>query len=473
MNLNTYTKGVTFRLWFIILISSIFPLLALSFLLFDSNTYYKLAIGGKMLFGSALILSFLGWIYSIKIFHSLGILAKQIIELAEQNSMEAFEPNAMKDELVALEKAINILNNKFWYDVNEFHKHTEYMRNINLRIDENISLLKTIHNIRKELISKENLQEVFSAIMSRISDILKVRKSYLIIFEEIGPRFFTNFNENQTLGKLKQFWENEDNWEKWQQILLNNELINLNNGSKLDKILLETNNILNIDKGLIIPLNCEKKLLGVLIIDKRLNEIPFNTGDYPSVMAFADLIILSYETARLNALLETIAATDTLTGMHTFSVFNQELEQEIARAKRYERPLCIVLFKLEGLAKFRNLIGEKNSEELLKAIADIIPHIIRQMDNSARYGNNGFALLLPDINIENVNIILERLERKLKKVLNELIPSDIKITPIIVYAIFPNEGETSKKLLETAQEKLIKRIEKIADEDGVNEWLGK
>ena len=139
-----------------------------------------------------------------------------------------------------------------------------------------------------------------------------------------------------------------------------------------------------------------------------------------TVVSLAAGIILSLVSARRRLeserellLAETmeLARTDALTGLPNRRSWVELLELEVARCRRYARPLCVAMVDLDHFKRFNDTHGHLAGDELLKEISAAWASVLRPSDSMARYGGEEFALLLPDCGLGDAIVVVERLRR--------------------------------------------------------------
>jgi diguanylate cyclase (GGDEF)-like protein len=104
-------------------------------------------------------------------------------------------------------------------------------------------------------------------------------------------------------------------------------------------------------------------------------------------------LYLNYSVLRLPRL-ERQARTDAKTGLLQARQFALHAEQELARAKRLNRPLSLVMADLDLLRNINNAHGHLAGDIAIKAVADVLRTSARDDDRVARFGGEEFALLL-------------------------------------------------------------------------------
>ncbi len=104
-----------------------------------------------------------------------------------------------------------------------------------------------------------------------------------------------------------------------------------------------------------------------------------------------------------------LAVTDPLTGTFNRRTFLDLAEKQIARARRANAPLSVVLFDLDHFKNINDKYGHLAGDHVLKRFVDIAKMCLRQEDLLVRYGGEEFCLLLPDTNAEDAASLAERI----------------------------------------------------------------
>lgn len=87
---------------------------------------------------------------------------------------------------------------------------------------------------------------------------------------------------------------------------------------------------------------------------------------------------------------------DGLTDAFNRQAFDQAFGREVARAKRYARPLALTMFDLDHFKSINDHYGHMAGDEVLRQLAHLVSRNIRQEDIFARVGGEEFALLMPE-----------------------------------------------------------------------------
>jgi diguanylate cyclase (GGDEF)-like protein len=117
--------------------------------------------------------------------------------------------------------------------------------------------------------------------------------------------------------------------------------------------------------------------------------------------------------------LQKIATTDFLTGIANIRLFTEAGEREVQRARRYKRPLSLLMIDLDHFKKVNDRYGHAIGDKVLVAFAAICKKYLRKADIFGRLGGEEFAILLPETDISGGRKLAERLRSVIEK-------SDIK-----------------------------------------------
>jgi two-component system cell cycle response regulator len=123
---------------------------------------------------------------------------------------------------------------------------------------------------------------------------------------------------------------------------------------------------------------------------------------------------VALENSRLFQQAQFLATRDGLTGLLNHRSFYQRLEEEIARSKRHNVPLSLVLLDTDCLKRMNDQYGHLTGDELLRVFSRLIASSVRRGDVVARYGGDEFAMLLPHTTPEAAMALCERLRRRVE-----------------------------------------------------------
>lgn len=187
-----------------------------------------------------------------------------------------------------------------------------------------------------------------------------------------------------------------------------------------------------------------------------------------AVIAFRDITeqkqyLQSLET--VNKLLETQASTDALTGIYNRIKLNKSLAIEIARAKRYNSLLSLIIFDIDHFKNVNDTYGHSAGDDVLKRLTKLVKSNIRETDIFARWGGEEFVILAPGLStVESVKLA-DKLRHKIEEFDFEKPP---KVTSSFGIASY-KDGDVSTILINRADEALYRAKENGRNQVQVNE----
>ena len=101
------------------------------------------------------------------------------------------------------------------------------------------------------------------------------------------------------------------------------------------------------------------------------------------------------ENAELHHELEMLQSVDPLTGLRNRHRFFEDLERELAAARRYDSPLSLLVIDVDGLRSVNETRGYEAGDRLLLTIGELLLTRLRITDIAARIGDDDFAVILP------------------------------------------------------------------------------
>ena len=146
--------------------------------------------------------------------------------------------------------------------------------------------------------------------------------------------------------------------------------------------------------GVATPIVVAGELWGALGMAHDARLIP--PGVELRLQRFASLVALAISNSEAWARLAQQASSDPLTGIANRRAFDERLGAEVARAKRYERKLSLVLFDLDHFKAVNDRHGHQAGDRVLVLFAQLLSAHGRDGELIARVGGEEFAWLMPE-----------------------------------------------------------------------------
>jgi diguanylate cyclase (GGDEF)-like protein len=104
-----------------------------------------------------------------------------------------------------------------------------------------------------------------------------------------------------------------------------------------------------------------------------------------------------------------LADHDPLTRLLNRRVFMERLDAEAARSDRSRRPFGLVLCDLDRFKLLNDSQGHLAGDAALRRLGRILGESVRRSDEAFRIGGDEFALVLPDVDPETIEAVVERI----------------------------------------------------------------
>ena len=156
------------------------------------------------------------------------------------------------------------------------------------------------------------------------------------------------------------------------------------------------------------PVLRDGQVAGVLIViwQMPLEALP----DAPAgvLRLLAAQAAVAIEHATLRSRMDALALSDSLTGLVTRRVWDEEVPRELARARRAESPLTLAVLDIDHMSAFNMLRGEREGDRLIKETGARWRTELREVDMLARLEGTEFGILLPSCGLGEAVEVLDR-----------------------------------------------------------------
>jgi diguanylate cyclase (GGDEF)-like protein len=157
-----------------------------------------------------------------------------------------------------------------------------------------------------------------------------------------------------------------------------------------------------------VPLVFRERIMGILYLDD-FTPRKFDREKLNLLSVLASFAAMAIHNATLHKHTKLMAITDSLTGLHNHRYFKQYFKQEMGRARRYHKPLSIIMMDVDDFKSFNDSFGHATGDLLLSLLGELILRTIRGVDVAFRYGGEELVVLLPDTRLDQAILAAERL----------------------------------------------------------------
>ena len=199
--------------------------------------------------------------------------------------------------------------------------------------------------------------------------------------------------------------------------------------------------------------------LPMLVKDQVLGSVNFSRAD---THAFSESEIrllttivgqsaIVLENAKLYAKTKELTLLDDLTHVYNRRYFHKMIELECKRARRFQRPLSLLMIDVDYFKKFNDSFGHLEGDQLLKRLAETLSQNLREIDTIARYGGEEFTVILANTDTHDAHTVASKLKEKVEAMPSTILASpEAKVTISIGIADFNPEKDHVEDLIHHA-----------------------
>jgi diguanylate cyclase (GGDEF)-like protein/putative nucleotidyltransferase with HDIG domain len=172
----------------------------------------------------------------------------------------------------------------------------------------------------------------------------------------------------------------------------------------------------------------------------------------PFMTPFAFVPLLLIHRSLAVPQLQAEARVDPKTGLFNARHFATVLQEELGRARRFDRPMSLIMADLDLLRDINNTYGHLAGDAVLRGIAEVFRQELRHYDIPSRFGGEEFAILLPETPPDQALEIAERIRRAVaaREFEVETSSEPIRATISMGVAGFPRDGADANEIVHQA-----------------------
>lgn len=125
--------------------------------------------------------------------------------------------------------------------------------------------------------------------------------------------------------------------------------------------------------------------------------------------------VFAYRNQDQRERLEHLATIDPLTGVKNRRSMDEELDRAAANAERSGLPYALVMLDLDHFKQINDVYGHGVGDGVLTDLVVLIEHNTRKSDQLFRYGGEEFVLLLPGVDGNSLQTVMNNLQQVLRK----------------------------------------------------------
>ena len=149
-----------------------------------------------------------------------------------------------------------------------------------------------------------------------------------------------------------------------------------------------------------------------------------------------------------------LMTTDGLTQLHNKRYFEEMLDREVARAKRYKRTFSLLVFDIDHFKKINDRFGHLAGDAILRQLGAVLLGRLRVNDVLARIGGEEFALITPEVGLEGAKGLAGKISRLIGDTRFEFEGIGVSVTVSVGVAEWQTHYEDPSELFKVADDKL-------------------
>jgi diguanylate cyclase (GGDEF)-like protein len=181
---------------------------------------------------------------------------------------------------------------------------------------------------------------------------------------------------------------------------------------------------------------------------------PFSDLDVELAVAISHEVALTAHRLQLLEKAQAIthlATADRLTGLHSRRHFLTLADQEFQRARRYRRPLAVLVVDIDGFKLVNEQHGYAAGDQVLRAVADGCSANLREPHLLCRFGDDQFVVLLLECDLAGARVVADRLQRQVVTGPIDTMTGPVSVTISTGYAILEPKCPSTAALIEQAE----------------------
>ena len=150
-----------------------------------------------------------------------------------------------------------------------------------------------------------------------------------------------------------------------------------------------------IDYALLMPLTDSGRMIGSLHLGLQDDTLILGEQEEQLISHLATMISSCFKAAVSRQQVSQLTMLDPLTQISNLRGFEKDITREIARARRADQALTILIMEIDEFDELYDHYGDRSGHFVVKKVAERISSDLRATDMMARLSRSKFALLIP------------------------------------------------------------------------------
>jgi diguanylate cyclase (GGDEF)-like protein/putative nucleotidyltransferase with HDIG domain len=204
--------------------------------------------------------------------------------------------------------------------------------------------------------------------------------------------------------------------------------------------------------ALALPLEGVSGVIGVLAL-YRAEKDAFTSDHLRILLAVSGKMALAIENALKYQQAESSATTDYLTGLPNARSLFLQLDRELARCKRDNASLTLMVCDMNGFKKINDRFGHLEGNRVLRLFAQALKDSCREYDYVARMGGDEFVVIAPGLPADAAAKKVEQIRPLARQAGFDVCGEEI-LSLSVGMAVSPDDGNDAEQLLTQADRRM-------------------
>jgi diguanylate cyclase (GGDEF)-like protein/putative nucleotidyltransferase with HDIG domain len=219
-----------------------------------------------------------------------------------------------------------------------------------------------------------------------------------------------------------------------------------------------------LSSALAVPLEGVSGVIGVLAL-YRSERDAFTSDHLRILLAVSSKMALSIENALKYQQAESSATTDYLTGLPNARSLFMQLDRELARCKRDNKSLTVMVSDMDGFKQVNDRFGHLEGNRVLRLFAQALKDSCREYDYVARMGGDEFVVIAPGLASDGAGKKADQMRTLARQAGAEVCGEEI-VSLSVGRAVFPDDGQDAEHLLAEADRRMyVEKQKQLAYKD--------
>ena len=194
---------------------------------------------------------------------------------------------------------------------------------------------------------------------------------------------------------------------------------------------------------------------GTYVNDELVDEVVLRDGDQIKVgRTIFKFIVSGNMEAQYHEEIYRLMTVDGLTELHNKRYFNEAIEREASRSRRYSRTFSLILFDIDLFKQINDTYGHLAGDSVLRQLGALVRNKVRRDDIPARTGGEEFSVILPEIGREVALALAEKLRASIEAAVFKFEGTQIPVMVSLGVAEWHEEIQDPQDLVKKADERL-------------------